>query len=255
MATWRSHADGGRPPIRRTGRALLPRVSVWAVPLNLDAACLAEADSFLNQAERARAERGTPTVRRRRIALRAGLRVVAGRLLRCSPAAVRLGVSASGRPRLDGPGPDIDVSCSARGDLGLVAVADGLRIGVDVEAVSSWGPDVVAEGWLTPREVAAVQMLPPERRAEESTRLWTRKESILKAVGCGIAGDPGLVDVVAGGSARVVGWVLTPVRVPDGLVATLATSASVVRRGRTLVPYALPATWPILDDERRAAWP
>lgn len=236
---------------QQQGRA---SVSIWALSLDLDGAALVEASRLLTPAEQRRADRGTPIVRRRRMALRAALRVVVGQTVGCRPADVRLAETAAGRPHLAVPWGGVDISCATAGDFGLVAVARNIRIGIDVETVRAWKADVAAEGWLSPSEVELVRELSPDGRAEGATRAWTRKEAVLKAVGCGLALPPALIDVSAGDRSQVGEWIMEQVRVPVGLVATLACSAPIAHPGPALVPHRFPATaWSVRADARRVS--
>lgn len=219
-----------------------PRVDVWQVGLDLLESDLESAATLLTPDERARADRGNSAVRRRRIAMRAALRTVLGQELECAPGDVPLVATAYGRPCLDLPAPIWDVNCTGSDDLGLIVVARGSRVGIDVEAVRPWTEETAAEGWLSEGEVAALRALPLSERALVATRCWTQKEAVLKAVGSGLSFPP--VDVptspgCAGG--RSGDWVLSPVHVPPGFVATLASSAPTPLRGPVIVPRVLPA--------------
>jgi 4'-phosphopantetheinyl transferase len=119
-------------------------VSVRLVDLAADDEATARAASILTPAELAHARRGTPAVHRRRVLLRAALRSALAAELGVSPGAVPLRTAPSGRPGVDVPG--LDVSCSAGGVLGLVAVGRDCRLGVDLQKVTPWTPDVLDEG-------------------------------------------------------------------------------------------------------------
>lgn len=201
----------------------LPEPHVRIVPLDLHADALAAARRLLTVAERAHADRGAPPVARRRIALRAGLRRLAGDLLDLPPAAVPLRAGKHGRPELDVPG--VDVACSRAAEIGLVAVAIERRMGADVEPVVPWRDSVLDEAWLSPGERTALLALTPSERATAVARCWTRKEAVLKAVGTGLTSDPAELEAgVAPGSAVVAGWLVEPVPAPAGFVANIATS-------------------------------
>jgi 4'-phosphopantetheinyl transferase len=161
-------------------------------------------------------------VRRRRIALRAGLRTALAAELGTSPCAVHLAMTPQGRPYPVG-GDGLDASCAADGNLGLVVVARGFRVGVDLERIAPWDPDVLDEGWLRPEEQRALRDLPPAARAEAATRSWTQKEAVLKARGTGLREHPAGVPTEIGRRTGVIdGWEITDVPVPDGWVASLA---------------------------------
>lgn len=202
--------------------ATLPSSLIRLVRLDLDAAALAAARALLSEPERAHADRGSAPVARRRTVLRAALRRLAGEVLGLDPSAVPISVGEHGRPELRVPG--IDLGCSRSGELGLVAVARGRRLGIDVERVLPWEDGVLVEQWLAPTERAELTALAPAARSLAATRCWTRKEAVLKALGAGLHGGP--ADLVVGtsdGAVSVAGWHIRPVRVPAGLVAAVAT--------------------------------
>jgi hypothetical protein len=55
---------------------------------------------------------------------------------------------------------------------------------------------VVARHFFTARERSALDEAPESARARLFARLWARKEAALKALGCGLALDPGLIDAL-----------------------------------------------------------
>lgn len=112
-----------------------------------------------------------------------------------------------GKPVLDHP--TWHVSTSSAGGLAVVAVTDAGPVGVDVEAAG-------AAGFPGFQGVAAA---PSE--SGDPTRMWTRKEAVLKATGEGLRTDPRTV-VVDGDDEPVRGAQLYDVLVDDGWVASLA---------------------------------
>ncbi len=184
---------------------------------------LAAAAADLTGGEQARADRGVPAVRRRRLLVRSALRRVLGRLLDVAPRDVPLH-TVGGRPTL--PGSGLELSCSASDGVALVAVAAGATVGVDVQRHrDEEAAEAAAEGWLAPAEHARLAALPGPDRLRAVTRCWTHKEAVLKALGTGLRRSPvGVVTPVAG-SGRVGPWWLTPVTVPEGYVASLACDA------------------------------
>jgi phosphopantetheinyl transferase len=144
------------------------------------------------------------------------------------PARVPLHTTPAGRPFVPSnvAGARVDVSCSASGDLGALAVGRSVRIGIDVETVPPWSPEVLEETWLTGSERAALTRLPAPLRAAAATRSWTQKEAVLKAAGTGLRADPAAIVTTVGRKDGVVaGWQLRDVPVPDGWLASLALAA------------------------------
>ncbi|MPQ99446.1 4'-phosphopantetheinyl transferase superfamily protein [Modestobacter sp. I12A-02628] len=240
-----AHRAGARaapapPASRPSGRHARPLAEVHLLSLTLDDAALERARAVLSPAEREHADHGVPAVRRRRTALRAGMRAALGSALGVAPADVPLVADPLGRPGLGPAAPGLDVSCSAGGDLGVVVVGHGVRVGVDVEPVAPWTAAVADEGWLTASELRWLRLLPPARRAVAATRCWTAKEAVAKATGRGLTGPlPEVGTLRAPRTRRTAGWLLHPVRVPAGSVATLATDTPV-----RLVLDDLPTTAP-----------
>jgi 4'-phosphopantetheinyl transferase len=76
---------------------------------------------------------------------------------------------------------------------GLVVMAVGLmpELGVDVERITEDVPLEVARRYFSTREIAALDALPDADKPRRFQRLWTLKESYLKAVGTGISGGLG----------------------------------------------------------------
>ncbi|RBY75298.1 4-phosphopantetheinyl transferase [Geodermatophilus sp. TF02-6] len=186
---------------------------------------LAAEAACLSDAERARADQGVPAVRRRRILVRAGLRRVLGGVLGTAPADVPLRTDG-GRPFL--PGDRLRFSCSASGDVALLAVTRGCPVGVDVQHHRDEDVRAAAgEGWLADEELARIAGLSAGERPAVVTRARTQKEAVLKARGTGVRRPP--VDVVTPVTER--GWIgalhLSPVPVPSGYVASLAAGVPV----------------------------
>lgn len=115
-------------------------------------------------------------------------------VLRCPVAQVRIarscphcGGSDHGVPVVlsEHPGPPPQVSLSRAPGVVVVAVSSRHRVGVDIERLDATWPDGTAGAVLHPGEQAS--------SATELTRLWVRKESVLKATGQGLRTDPSAV--------------------------------------------------------------
>lgn len=110
---------------------------------------------------------------------------VAERLDRCV-ADIVFERDARGRPQLTGA--DLDCNWSHSGAWLLVALARGVRVGVDVEALRP-RPRVMAlaERYFTATEAAWLQAQDPSTRETDFVRLWCAKEAVLKAHGHGLS--------------------------------------------------------------------
>lgn len=200
----------------------MPTVCIWRVDVTDGRYEGFVAESHLTDAERLRALPGTDAVRRRRILLRGALREVLGGLLDVAPARVPL-VEDAGRPVLPGH-PDLGFSCSASGRVGLVAVAVGSDVGVDVQRHRDEDARAAAaEGWLTAAEELALRGLPRADRLRATTRCWTQKEAVLKGLGLGLRQSPVTVGTPVAPAGRIGEWWAAPVAVRSGYVASVVT--------------------------------
>ena len=161
--------------------------------------------------------------RRRRTALRAALRHLAGEIARPGPR------SRCPSPRASTAAP----SCRSRGRTSAAHAA----------ASSVWSPwrgaaasastwsgsfpgttaSLPSSGWPRPNRPSSSPSTLAVR-ALAATRCWTRKEAVLKGRGSGLHGP--LAELVVGtaeGPVLVAGWLVVPVPVPAGHVAALAT--------------------------------
>lgn len=201
-----------------------PGVELWWLPDEFDRSLLDRDE--LARIEAFRHERDA----RRFAARRAGLRIVLSNYTGVPAAALVIdrrcavcGHQSHGRPRLRGAGEGLSFSTSSRPGHAVVAVADAkMEVGVDIERVDR-GLALHSILWtaLGARERAS---LGPHGDPAAITRIWCRKEAVLKSMGVGLGGPPPLADLDVLGST-CCGWSLTDVSTPEGLVCALSTSA------------------------------
>lgn len=184
----------------RTGPLRLPRprdhrepavcdpgeVHLWSCPTDL-ADPLARRLDLLDDAERARADRFVFAADRSRyVQRRAFARSVLGRYLGMDPSEVPIRPSALGKPEIGTPC-DISFNTSSSGDLAVVAVSRGGRVGVDIERVRHLDDALeLAEGLFATPEIELLRSTPPGSRSVVFLSMWTAKESVVKAVGDGL---------------------------------------------------------------------
>lgn len=154
-----------------------------------------------------------------------------------APAAVPLRRDVHGRPCLDGRGRDCNWSHS--GDRLLVALGEGVRVGVDLELARPRAKALeIARRYFHADEAAALARLAPDAVDAAFLRLWCAKEAVLKAHGRGLAhgldrfaiggfeeaDTPLRLRLVDRGLAPLDVWSLADVPLP-GAVAVLAWRA------------------------------
>jgi 4'-phosphopantetheinyl transferase len=151
--------------------------------------------SVLSDGELARAEAFRKHLHRRRFIVgRGALRGVLGVLMDRDPAAVEIGQGRPfGKPTVVG-GPAFNLSHSD-GHL-LIGIAPDGRLGVDVE-VAREVVDVIdlARVCCSVQERIGLLKLDPADRSHAFLRIWTLKESLLKAIGTGLLAPPNQVSM------------------------------------------------------------
>ena len=176
-----------------------------------------------------------PAPAKRSLVGHVALRLVLGELTGSAPERLRFerrcghcGDSGHGKPHL-ADRPDLDFSLSHSGELVLIAVARGHRVGADVERVRL-RTDVlaIARGSLSERERRTIEAGRTDAaRREAFFRCWTRKEAYLKGLGAGLAGgletDPDLAP----------GWQVCSLAVGSGYAAAVAADRQLALRQRT----------------------
>jgi 4'-phosphopantetheinyl transferase len=133
---------------------------------------------------------GSPTEARRRLLSRGGLRVLLGAALDLPPRDVPIVRSPGAAPTVALSGAPV-VSVSHSGPWVLWALASA-PIGLDVEcARPGWIWEDVLEHCFSAEEISRLRRLTGAERDAACLRLWSLKESYLKATGDGLRRDPG----------------------------------------------------------------
>jgi len=229
----------------------LPRsqVHLWCCRVDLRGAEAAERRGILSDEERARADRfHDAKTRIAFIVARNWLRRVLALYIPVPPPQLRFCETAFGKPFLANEHGKraIAFNLSHSGELAIVAVADGMPVGVDIERIRPVSGDLLA-GCLAPREFAMLAALRPALREESFIRCWTRKEACLKAIGIGLNGSPSSFEVsldpsrarllaVESDQAEADLWQLADLEPAPGYCGTLAAR----HRGWTPVWMARP---------------
>jgi 4'-phosphopantetheinyl transferase len=106
------------------------------------------------------------------------------------------GSSEHGPPVVLEPPTTLEFSVSRSGDSWLVAVTDGVPLGVDIEAADAVDFELVSRLVMTAAELAALRSaIGDEERRSLFLRVWTRKEAVLKAAGVGLVAPLDQIDV------------------------------------------------------------
>ncbi|MBN1451243.1 MAG: 4'-phosphopantetheinyl transferase superfamily protein [Anaerolineales bacterium] len=180
-----SHTTWTPPPDSLDLRLL--QVDIWRVSLDLAVASVKLLGCSLSVDESQRAARfHFPADRDRYIAAHGCLRDVLSRYLRFEPSQLNFSANDYGKPALNGH--ELEFNLSHSGDLALIAVSRGHKVGVDVERIrTDVEHDSIASRYFSPNEVSELAVVPPDQREIAFFNCWTRKEAYIKAQGLGLS--------------------------------------------------------------------
>jgi 4'-phosphopantetheinyl transferase len=199
-------------------------VHVWALTLDQPPDVVAALAAHLDEGEaRTAGARRNGVARARSVVSHGAVRELLAGAIGTEPRALRIerrcehcGDPGHGKPVL-GDVPALRFSVSHSAGVGVVAIAEGAPIGVDVEVVRSRTRlERLAERVCTPEEHRAWRAFPPDRQLIEFLHLWTAKEAYLKAIGLGVVRS--LREV----PSRPVGWSVRAVDAEPGTVIMVA---------------------------------
>ena len=169
-------------------------VTIWHIPLSEGPTV--DDHALLDVAERRRAERFLREGDRRRyVRAHAAMRRILAQEAGCRPDRLVFVAGEYGKPALaDG---SVRFNLSHSGDHAVLATSFEVEVGIDIEirAIDTQG---IARLVLTDGEMEAFAALPADVQEAVFLRAWTRKEALLKAVGCGLTLDPRNVEVGLG---------------------------------------------------------
>jgi len=175
-------------------------IEVWTIDLDRPLNPAANLDDILSIEERNRAERYLYSKDASRFRLcRAMLRLGLAWYLETTPQKIALTTNSHGKPCI-AECSTLNFNVSHSCGLGVIAFTTAGEVGIDVEAIrSDVGAVEIASAHFTPSEAAKIAAAAtPQEQASAFLRLWTRKEAVLKATGCGLLGGLDRVDVSQG---------------------------------------------------------
>ncbi len=178
------------PPVAEATirREVVEGVEVWWTTVAVLRRWAAAWWAVLPADEVARARRyRRPSVGERFALGRGWLRAVLASYTGCAPASLRFVRGAHGKPALAPPADGPPFNLAHADALIVCAVASRGAVGVDVERVRPIAATRLAARYLSARERAALDALPPSERGVAFLRVWVRKEAYSKARGQGLA--------------------------------------------------------------------
>jgi 4'-phosphopantetheinyl transferase len=172
--------------------ALLPdEVHVWIVePERIEDLRLLEAYLGLLSPEERDKQRRFHFERHRRqyLVSHALVRLTLSRYAPVRPEVWSFVTNEYGCPRVEGEGFGLRFNLSHTDGMAMVAVANNVDVGVDVENTERPGETVaLADRFFAPSEVAALRALEVGHQRERFFEYWTLKEAYIKARGMGLS--------------------------------------------------------------------
>jgi 4'-phosphopantetheinyl transferase len=161
-------------------------VRVWIVPVDVPPDMAARCRKVLDDGECAHAAAFSRQRDRQRYTVAHGmLRILAARELDAQPSALTWVPGQYGKPELAPPWSGLHTSLSHSGGLIAAAIAVGRPVGIDMQdMVPGLNAVALSARFFPPAEAAYVAAgRDADARAGRFTRLWTRKEAVVKAVG------------------------------------------------------------------------
>lgn len=173
-------------------------VHVWRARLELSDALLSRLYTTLSRDEKLKAARFKFHADRSHFIARRGLlRSLLAKYLRVTPAEVDLQRSEHGKPHLaEGQDSRIRFNLSASQGFAIYAVSLDREVGIDIERIDenfAWRD--ISKVFFTLCEQDIISRLPATKQSQAFFEIWTRKESILKAIGTGLRFNPSHINV------------------------------------------------------------
>ncbi|OJY60965.1 4'-phosphopantetheinyl transferase superfamily protein [Rhizobium sp. 60-20] len=180
-------------------------------------------DRLLSEAERHRASAfRSADARCLFVAGRILCRSIIANLLGCTPQALSLAITPSGRPYLRDY-PDIDFNLSHTKDRVALAICRGGRIGIDIERIDAFSEEETREIMpmiLSEQELNQVHRFDTRHRHDVFLACWVQKEAALKCLSQGFLADPQSVMLAPGNATFSGTWQLSgePIFIRSGRI-------------------------------------
>jgi 4'-phosphopantetheinyl transferase len=214
---------------------LKPRqVDLWRIHLDLPIASVKLLESALSADEAQRAARfHFPADRQRYIVAHGCLRDILARYLSGTPGQLNFSTNRYGKPALEEH--DLEFNLSHSGDFALIAVTQGLKVGVDVERIrADMELERIASRYFSQGEFSELMTVQSDQRIVAFFNLWTRKEAYIKAQGLGLSlplesfdvsltpDEPAILRATRPDPGEAARWTLHSMQVDPGYAAAVA---------------------------------
>ncbi len=167
------------------------QVDIWKIYLAGHIDSVQRSRLLLSPDEIQRADQFYFEIHRRRFTVcRSAMRQILGLYGGLAPGKLTFSYGPKGKPELSGAleQSGIRFNLAHSKDLALLAVAQGLALGVDIEFINSeFAVEEIAERFFSTREVGHLRTVPSSEKTGAFFACWTRKEAYVKALGGGLS--------------------------------------------------------------------
>jgi 4'-phosphopantetheinyl transferase len=216
---------------------------LWLVSLQKPSESIPRFASCLNQQERASGARfHSEDNQRRYLISHATVRLLLARYLHCPPASLEFSAGQFGKPFICSPRQEskLHFNLAHSADIAAVAISTTGPVGVDIERLRGT-TDIsrLVTRYFSNREIERFQRVDTQNYVQWFFRMWTCKEAVSKALGCGLSEpvsrftvpDGGLRDTVQVRAASKLEntdcWYVTSFRHDENYVGAVATPGTV----------------------------
>ncbi len=175
------------------------QVHVWQVKTSDFYNKVKEFECLLNETEKKRVSQFKyEDSKNNFIVCRGALRFLLSQYLDENPALIGILQNPDGKPALadEYHQHDLEFNISHSNEICLIAFSQNLELGIDVEALKPLVDlEDMAKSFLSERELAAFYSCSPEHKLAMFYDLWSAKEALLKAIGCGLMVQPRQIEI------------------------------------------------------------
>lgn len=182
-------SDENRQTARRKMFLAENEAHIWQISLKQNDEALQISARLLDETEQSKtAKFRFGKDRKNYIAAHGAMREILSLYLEICPQNIEFETNSYGKPFLCGGKSDISFNLSHSGELALLAITKGSKIGVDIELIrADIAAENLAEQVFSTLEIETWRNLPENFKAKAFFDCWTRKEAFIKAVGKGLS--------------------------------------------------------------------
>ncbi len=214
-------------------------VHIWLIKYDQSNHLLSAAKHILSDEEKRRADRFHFDIDHKRFSMtRTLLKIILGNCLSKPSQDIQFIFNKHGKPMLADSGNEIHFNVSHSGNLGMIAISNISKIGIDVEQFrNEMITENIAKRFFSKLEVEEFLKLAEDEKLQGFFNCWTRKEAFIKAVGLGLSlplnafdvtlkpNEPARLVAVRYKNEIATNWTLTDIKLKNGYASAFIIKA------------------------------